>query len=377
MNLTGITGKISGYLFWTYGLCHPTRKKVVFNSFFGKQYSDNPRAICEKMHELFPDYELVWLLNDKKIDIIPDYVRVVSQNDRFFAWGREIATAASYVYNTEIQTRIHRRKNQSFIQTWHGDRAIKKVLRDRNPSLKIYDDALTTLCIAGSASGSSLYRSAFGYGGEILNTGCPRNDCLFHASEEKTQRIKGRLGIPVDSRVILYAPTFRDNKRDALQESNVDIESMLNAFPRKEKWVCLIRAHIASRGLSGNFDDERIVDVTGYPDMADILSITDFLVSDYSSCATDFAVTGKPIVLALFDREEYRLHCREFFAEPEEVGFIIAYNQEELEKIIRNTTEKKYAEACDRVNRFYGTTETGNSAEDVCRYIDECYNGKR
>ncbi len=373
MKYNNVSNIISYCTFWLYGIVHPIEKKIVFNSFFGKQYSDNPRAICEKMHELYPDYELVWLLNNKGNELIPNYVRTVSPDDHFFAWGREIATAASYVYNIEHNTRMFKKKQQSFIQTWHGDRAIKKILKDINPKRVVYDNELTTLCVAGSKQGIQLYHSAFGYNGEILSTGCPRNDCLIYPADNKQKQIKEQIGIPVDSNVLLYAPTFRDNKKDALQESNVDIIKTLDAFPQNKKWVCLIRAHVASMGLTGNFDDERIVDVTKYPDMADILSITDMLISDYSSCATDFTVTGKPVILALFDKEEYQKNCRDFFAEPEKAGFIVVYNQEQLEQTIRNTSDEEYRKACDRVNQYYGTMETGHSADDVCHYIDSYY----
>ena len=373
MNVANIYSKLAYSIFRAYGLIHPIQKKVVFSSFFGKQYSDNPKAICDEMHRLYPDYELVWLLNNKNVDILPDYVRAVSQSDSRFAWGKEIATAASYVYNVENKTRIYRNSRQSFIQTWHGDRAIKKVLKDRNPNLVLYDDELTTLCVSGSESGTGLYKSAFGYNGKIMGSGCPRNDCLLHVNQEKIQRVKELLNIPQDGKVLLYAPTFRDNNKEKPQNANVNVQRTLDAYPADEKWICLVRAHIASAGLSGDFTDNRIYDVSAYPDMADILCVTDFLISDYSSCATDFTITGKPIILALFDKEEYQQECRKFFADPEQAGFIIADNQEELENIIRTTTQQQYQEACDRVNKYYGVTEIGHSAEDVCHYIDSYY----
>lgn len=361
------------YIFIIYGKTHPIKKKVVFTSFFGKQYSDNPRAICEKMHEIYPDYELVWLLNDKKNKLVPDYIRVVANEDRFFSWGREIATAASFVYNVERNFKIYRKKEQSFIQTWHGDRAIKKFLRDKNPRRILYENELTTLCVAGSSFGEKQYKSAFGYMGEVLTTGSPRNDRLLHLSEEENKKIRSRLNIPANKKVLLYAPTFRDNKKNELQKITVDITGMLNAFPDQENWLCLIRAHVASMGLKADFNDDRIIDVTEYPDMADILCIADFLVSDYSSCATDFSLTEKPIILALFDRQEYQDNCREFIVEPEIAGFLTAYNQKELEQMIRSTSIQTYQEACKRVNAFYGVKETGHASEDVCCYIDNYY----
>ncbi len=362
----------SWILFRTYGLLHPIRKKVVFTCFFGKQYSGNPRAISEAMHRLYPDYEQVWLLNKKNMDFVPDYVRIVYKDDRFFAWGREIATSASYVYNVELHTKMYRKKGQSFIQTWHGDRGFKKILKDRNENLVLYDDQLTTLCVSGSEWGTQIYRSAFGYTGEIVEIGSPRNDCLFYTDEKRQQEIRRRLGVPADCKILLYAPTFRDNNKQILQESNIDLVSVLNVFPEHEKWICLIRAHVAAAGIR-DVADIRIYNVTAYPDMADILCITDFLITDYSSCAPDFAITEKPVVLALFDKEQYRKECRDFYYEPEQAGFIVAYNQEELEKIIRTTTKEQYVEACRNANRFYGIKESGHAAEIVCQYIDDHY----
>ena len=373
MNLSNIYSKLAYFVFRGYGLVHPIQKKVVFSSFFGKQYSDNPRAICEKMHELYPDYELVWLLNNKENELIPDYVRIVAQSDGIFAWGKEITTAASYVYNVEIKTRIFRKKQQSFIQTWHGDRGVKKILKQRNPSLEMYDHKLTTLCVAGSEFGKNLYHSAFGYYGHIMESGCPRNDCLIVKTESKKIETKKRLGIPQDCKVLLYAPTFRDNAKDKPQICNINIVRTLDSFPSNENWVCLIRAHVASAGIEEKHTDKRIYNVTSYPDMADILGITDCLITDYSSCAMDFAITGRPLILALFDKEEYERDCREFSSDPVAAGFVIAYNQAELEEKIQTVSLIEYEEANKRVNNYYGVVETGHSAEDVCEYIDSFY----
>ena len=365
--------KISYIFFKYYSLAHKVQKKVLFNSFYGRQYSDNPRAICEKLHELYPDYELVWILDNNLSEVVPDYVRIVDRN-RLLDWGKEISTAACYVYNIERSSNIFRKNDQLFIQTWHGDRAIKKILKLRDQNMKLYENEVTNLCIAGSEKGKGMFESAFNYRGTILNVGCPRNDCLLTVSPARAAAVKSSLGIPVESKVLLFAPTFRDNRKETLQESAVDISRVLDLMPSGEDWICLVRAHLASAGIAYNKNDDRIYDVTFYPDMADLLYITDFLISDYSSCATDFAITEKPIVLAVFDRYEYTSQCRAFFAVPEEIGFIVAHNQKELEQIISNTARVDYQKACRAVNAYYGTTETGSSSEAVCLYINDFYN---
>ena len=118
---------------------------------------------------------------------------------------RELATAVCFVSNAGISRTIRKRKKQFFIETWHGDRPIKKVLYDidsfaRNSS--IWDDQVADLCIAGSDAGVRQYRSAFRYQGKILDCGTPRNDILLHCSEDMKEAIKGRIGIENRKRVL-------------------------------------------------------------------------------------------------------------------------------------------------------------------------------
>lgn len=386
MKQNGMSGKkrlelaASRALLFLAGLACPVEKKVVFNSFFGKQYSCNPRAVSDKMHELYPDYELVWLLKDASdpYGLIPDYVRVVTKGSRRYAWGREIASAAAYVYNIEQGSDIYRKKNQFFVQTWHGDRGVKRILLEMTPKpgelVDVRDDRVTSVCVAGSDFGVELYRKAFGYGGEVLKIGAPRNDRLVKGAAEQAPAIRARLGLPEGKKILLFAPTFRDHQKDIRQPVSVDLTRAIAALNSKgEEWICLMRAHVASSGLQVSEDGHTFFDVSRYGDMADLLCIADMLITDYSSCACDFAITEKAVILALFDEAEYERQCRDFKIRPEQQGFPVAYSQEELEKILTTAKAEDYARACRRVNAFYDTCETGAAAEEICRRIDEFY----
>lgn len=353
-----------------YSLTHPIEKKVLFDSFGGKQYSDNPRAISETLHDLYPDYKIVWIYSGKdEYQIIPEYVKIVPHGTAFY---RELATAFCFVTNSGITSAIRKRKGQFFIQTWHGDRPLKKILHDVDPAkkLKIIDYKLTDLCVAGSEAGVSQYRSAFLYKGEILSVGTPRNDALVNITEAKQNKIKKKLGISQEKKILVYAPTYRDNNTKG-QQVNVDLHETIRILEQKnEEWVCLIRAHSSASGLNYDYADQHFADVSGYPDMTDLLCIADILITDYSSCAGDLTTRNAMAILAIFDQEEYEKNCRGLVFNLEETGFFIARNQHELNDIIKNRNDIETARNCQTVNTFFGVTESGNSSAEVCKRID-------
>lgn len=99
----------------------------MFLSYDGKQYSDNPRAISEAFHLVFPDYEIVWYITEEKsLSLVPEYVRVVQ--GRWLCFLKELSTARVFVTNTQLGAGIFKRKQQFFVQTWHGDVSPKQIL---------------------------------------------------------------------------------------------------------------------------------------------------------------------------------------------------------------------------------------------------------
>ena len=355
-----------------YGLIHPIQNKVLFSSFGGKQYSDSPRAISEALHKMFPETKIVWHLRSKEdtYGIIPEYVTFVSEGNLSFY--RELATSFCFVTNEDIKSYVRKRKGQYFIQTWHGDRPFKKVLYDIDlpigTNLHVEDEKVTDLCVAASDIGVDVYRSAFRYKGKIIRTGMPRNDCLLQNDENLKRIIRRKIGIDKE-KVLIYAPTFRDGLRQK-QDAVFDINVVLQILEKRgESWVCLVRAHSSSQGIQVNAKNDKIINVSDYPDMSDLLMISDMLITDYSSCAGDFILTGKPVILAQFDKEEYNKNCRQFKVNPRDAHFIIADNQEELLDIIENTTVAQYAQNCKDICSYFNITESGHSSEDICRLI--------
>lgn len=359
--------------------CGVKKRKVVFISFGGKSYSDNPKSVSEMLHSMMPEAQIYWLFldPDSKKNSIPPYVHCVCGRKRL-PFYRHLATASAVVSNFSFP-RLDKSKDQLFIQTWHGDKAFKKVLHDANLNSLTYSvaedqEGFCDLAVAGSEYGKRQYESAFRYRGKILMEGTPRNDRLVQNDPELRCELKHVVGVAPETKILLYAPTLRDsvlerNQRQKIQDFS--ISATLDALEQKDgnKWCCLLRTHPAVCGLDGVKKDDRIMDVSGYEDMADLLLISDMLITDYSSCAGDFALLRRPLVLFQSDKKEYIEKDRSLYFDIEDSPYFVAESQQQLEEIIKDMTPQKAAENCNDILRFYGDVETGHASRSVAQVI--------
>lgn len=356
-------------------VCPVKKKKMLCRSFLGLSYSDNPRAISEKMHEIDPDWEIVWAFKepDKKKNIVPSYVKCISGSSLSFIYHQ--ATSRYWVENYCISSETIKRKGQIYIQTWHGDRGMKKILADMyddQNQLNLFESENCDLAVAGSKFGEETYRSAFKYQGKIMIEGCPRNDVLINKETCAVENFKQQYHIPDNTNLLLYAPTFRDNLKgnnQCIHEINVD--EVLRALETKtgKTWVMLSRGH-TGRHLSFQSDNTHlIVDVTDYEDAKIILLASDAVITDYGSIGPDFALLGRPIYFFMNDMEEYERNSRSLRFKLEETPFWYAKNQAELLSLIENCTPEKAKENCQAILDFYGAHETGHASEAICNYM--------
>lgn len=349
------------------------RNKVVFRCFQGRSYGDNPRAISERLHELRPETDIVWLYMGscaKEMKAaLPDYVRAVNLQARQSLV--EMATARVWVDNFTKNKLLKGfpKGRQFYIQTWHGDRPIKKICYDAFPGdyYRLEQDA--DLVLTGSDFGQKVFRTAFRYDGEYLNDGAPRNDILVRNDPAEAEAVRKKLGIPSGTKLLLYAPTYRDNSDVVPRSAQMDLKRVLDLLEeRGEKWLCLYRAHYLSKGFEGEMDPARMVDVSAYESMSELLLIADMLLTDYSSCATDYCLLDRPMFMYMADFEEY-LSNRDCYYDPHDTPLPVADDQAELERLIRETDADAARRTCQAIRAYYGIRETGHATDAVCRYI--------
>ena len=124
-------------------------------------------------------------------------------------------------------------------------------------------------------------RSAYAFTGPVWVEGYPRNDVLAHP--ERAAAVRTRLGIAADAHVVLYAPTWRDD-RDTMVDY---VDPAVLASSLQPDGIVLVRGHSRTLQQGARPAAAGVIDVTGYPDMADMLLIADVFVTDYSSAMFD------------------------------------------------------------------------------------------
>ena len=351
--------------------------RVVFSSYNMRAYNDNPYYICEALRAMRPGTELVWLFKDvaearARFDI-PEDVRCVG-------WGTPegidaLGRARVIVDNWQKYDWLRLGRQQVYLFSPHHDRSFKHGLFTRKD--RLYNRAVeahATMATTGSDFNRRFLRKAYHFKGPFIDVGLPRNDILVRDDPADAARIRKRLGVEDGARLLLYAPTFRDadTRRGAQQAVPLDLGHILDVLEQTTgaRWLCLYRAHYLSLGLAlDGAGGGRLVDVTRYPEMAELLRVADALISDYSCCAGDFLLRGKPVWLYVADVDDYAAHSRALCVNPLDTPYWCARTPEALDALIRRTTPEAAAANCREVLDFYGAHETGNAAVAAAAYI--------
>lgn len=321
----------------------PVAPGLLFDAYSGKQYSDSPRGICEELGRRGVETPMSWLVKDRQVRLPEGLGEVhVSSREYFEAFAR----SEYIVSNAHLPTWFDKRPGQKVVQTWHGS-MLKRIgfdIEDVRFGNRDYHERLLRethqwdYLISPSPWATPILRSAFRYEGEILETGYPRND-LFHAPDREAvkERVRQRLGLPAGKRVVLYAPTWRDNRFYSAGKYKLDLQLDLARMYEAlgDDHVLLVRCHPNIVDRVPVVGEDFVYDVSAYPEVQELFLVTDVLVTDYSSLMFDFANTGRPMLFFTYDLEEYRDHLRGFYFDFEETapGPLLRTSDEVIEAI--------------------------------------------
>ncbi|MFD3740957.1 CDP-glycerol glycerophosphotransferase family protein [Streptomyces sp. NPDC058629] len=294
------------------------RQAVLYSSFDGRQFSDSPRAIHRELVSRKLDIEHLWVVRDQQA-AVPEGVRPIALHSA--EWHEALARSRWVVTNTHLPRWFERSEGQCVVQTWHGT-PLKRIGRDLagTPHADAaymasmeQRSAQWSVLVSPNSFSTPVLRRAFGYSGEVLESGYPRNDLLYAPDRAKVAAaVRERLAIPEGRRVVLYAPTWREDR--PRQGGRYDPDLRLGPDQAREALgddhVLLVRRHYLVGGSVPDTDFVR--DVSRHPDVAELLLISDVLVTDYSSIMFDFAQTGRPMLFHTYDLAHYRDTLRGF-----------------------------------------------------------------
>ena len=350
------------------------RKKVVFINFSGSGFGDNCKAVALKLIEKYPEADIVWATANGSEKSLPEGIRGVQYQS--LSYYKEMATAGVWVNNCRMNAEIIKRKGQFYIQLWHGGVPLKKIEKDTENTLEKtyiehakYDSTIVDIITSSSAYFTEIVRNAFWYDGEILECGTPRLDPIFSVSAEKNAEVRRAAGLPADKKVILYVPTFRaDLSTDCYR---IDFEKVLEELKRKtgDEWVFAVRLHpnAASKADFVEYSD-KIINVTSYPDLYELLPASDAVVSDYSSVMFEAGMLEKPVFLFATDIEAYKKD-RDLYFDMKELPFVLAESNAEFVEKIRSFDKEKYTEALKAFNENMDYSENGTASDTIAERI--------
>jgi CDP-glycerol glycerophosphotransferase len=304
-----LLARVSRRLNYVGQLTSPLSDSVLFEAFSGKQIGDSPLAIAMELQKSHPELKLYWSTTSKTTEL-PEGMTALRHGSA--AWYRALATSKYLVNNANFPAYFRKREGQTYLQTWHGTplKMIGQDIRnDRTSStyqqtMKREADYWDYL-ISPSAYCTEIFPKAFATKAKVLELGYPRNDTLKNVSTETRNDIRRKLGVTDPKRkLVLYAPTWRDSARGSKGGwESVNYLSHETKLP--EGFTLLYRGHANTHASHQAKNTADLIDVTFYPNIADLFIAADALVTDYSSVMFDFSVTGKPMVFLTPDLREY------------------------------------------------------------------------
>ncbi len=359
------------------------KNKVVFCNFTGKGYGDNPKYIAEALHQMKPEIVIIWLCLDKGVEF-PEYIKKVPM------WTLQhyfhVATAKGIVSNVRTFLGVPKRAKQVYLQTWHGPFSPKLLEMDAEDRLtkeyveqaKIDGKAIDGI-ISNSLLLSEQYKRSFWLGeqADILPFGLPRNDYLINNKEnqELKQSLRRKIGVKELDYLVLYAPTFRDDY--SVQGYALDFEAIIKAVEKRFNKSCtiLIRLHpnVQKQSRTIKFN-EKMINVTAYPDIQELSLISDAVISDYSSTVFDFSLLDKPVFICALDLDDYE-KCRGLLKEFYDFPFPIAKTNEEMVANILAFSEVDYNNHVKDYFSLHPVYDDGHAANKAALWLLDRLNG--
>jgi CDP-glycerol glycerophosphotransferase len=362
---------------------HPN--KIAVSTYEGDGgYCCSPRYIVEELLKREAGLEIVWLTHSKNREF-PENIKVVEDTKENVAY--HLSTAKIWIDNYRKPYGTIKREGQFYLQTWHGILGFKPVglyRGDKFPEIarlvSQWDSDMIDRVISNSEVLEKMYPKKLLYEGETLRTGFPRLDVIINHKQEMHQQIRRRYGLRADTKLLLFMPTFRggnqSGKKQVISElPSLDFKRLLRNLRKRFSgdWVILTRLHpqLAAKfdHMSMGDNSDHILDVSQAVDSSELIAAADMVLTDYSSGAFDAAFSGIPVVLFADDVQEYRKSRGEFMWQREELPFLIAENNEELEHNVLSFDETVYHREVTAFMNRLKIQEDGKASQRVAEFL--------
>lgn len=323
----------------------PVKKnKIVFSSFNGTQYNGQPKKICDELAKKNSNFDIVWILPER-LAVECEFRTVDSKSIKSVF---ELMTARVWIDNCRKKFWIKKRKKQLYIQTWHGPVCLKGVEKDVKDTLPpfyvrsaIQDSKNADFIVAETRWREENIKQAFWYSGKLIRAEFKDKNLI--SENEIRNRICNLYNFDLNDKIILYAPTFREDESTKCYLK--DFESIRNILNRKtgDNWKVIVRLHpnIANKSHFIDYSDV-VVNGTNYSSIEELICISDFIVSDYSGCIFEGFKARKKVILYCQDLNEYVKRDRKLYFDLKDLPAPMAEDIDDLCEKLRKFDYNEY-----------------------------------
>ena len=386
MSIRQIIKKTVIIIYYVFLKVLPINNKVIFfESNVGRNYSSNPKYVYEEMvkKELDREFKCIWSLEDTTINIPGNAIKVKRARLKYLYY---LAIAKIWICDTRQPEFLIKRPETTYIQLWHGT-PLKKLAMDLDvfkSSERIELSEYKRLfkkntetwdyLISQSDYTTERFRSSFDFKNKILNSGFPRNDILFRKNNLKSiNSIKNSYNIPLDKKIILYAPTWRDDEfyDNGIYKYSPKIDFDLMKKELSDTHILLVKLHyLVKDSADWSKYNGFIYKCDQSWDIQELYLISDILVTDYSSVMFDYSITKRPMIIYAYDYEKYRDNLRGFYFNIfEEFPGPIVKNTPTLISSIKNYDCKNYDKKYKRFLKKFTSFDDGNASSRIVDLI--------
>lgn len=334
------------------------QKKVTFVSLTTNTLNGDFKRIDDELKK-HTDLKVCYMLMKFKKNLLGDFLYFLNCLKQLFVIN---TSHVVIIHDNNYVISNFKRDGVKVIQIWHACGALKKFGNEihRQYEIKNYDYVLST-----SDRWKTVYSNSFGVKEEnILPLGLPRTDNLF--SKEKVMMMKNSIltkyPILKDKYVVLYAPTFRGNIIKGMTYIDLRLDHLLKQLP--EDYVILYKMHPLLGDVSLG-EDKHLIQVN-HDNLNELFSVSDCLITDYSSIVYDFSILEKKIIYYIPDLTQYT----------EEIGINDDFNQMpgdvclNEKELVNALIHKEYnVQAIQTFKDRHFTYQDGKNAERIADFI--------
>lgn len=384
--------------FYTEQLALPVLKNhVLYEASFGRGMICGPHGLFRAFMKRsdFADYVHVWVINSQK--------EMIRLRNQFFSDEKEpenivfvlkllnssteylmyLARCQFLINNINFPFYFVKRKEQTYLNTWHGI-PMKHIGYDvPDGSYTLHNNfrnfLLSDFLLGWNSFMTEVYRKSYKldgiYNGAIIEEGCPRNDLTGSTDREAFRERLKEYGVQIhsDKKMILFAPTWRGSSPAFPEFSNEEIKYFMKAVTDQldqDNYYILFRPHYTVYKYVEK-DEELMADsIPPFFDTNEVLSVTDVLISDYSSIYFDFLITGRPVLFYINDLDQYRNDRGLYFGLEKLPGPILQSAEEVAEEIQRLPAyHQDYGEKYQKMAKWACSQDDGEVSKRVLEVV--------